>query len=360
MAFRVLIDACVLINYPITDLLLRLAEADLYQPVWSAGVLDEVERNLVAKLGLLPEKARRRVNAMRSAFPAAEATGYSALISAMRNDPKDRHVLAAAVHAHCALIVTANLKDFPPQTLEAYGIEAVHPDDFLLDQLDLDTETTLRCLDLQHRALKRPAMTRAEFYDSLRVGAPNFVDAAEQLHDDLGELQPAADPSMAGLPIPIVAVTPEALEQAFLPAGPLDALTPEGVVYHWWSNLMEPDHPDAELVLTKLSYNPEHWPDNRALAQSLRGRSLAQARHPDTRNPNFICYFKVIDFDVAGRVFAQFPVSNTLYIMLVRHDIFEPWRVLAIGPAPWEGHDDAGGPGPGSVMHSSPPEQPEV
>lgn len=273
MAFRVLIDACVLINYPITDLLLRLAEADLYQPVWSPDILDETERNLVAKLHLSREKARRRIEAMRTAFPFAETTGYRDLIPVMRNDPKDRHILAAAAHAHAALIVTANLKDFPLDSLAPFGIEAVHPDDFLLDQLDLDTAATLRCLDLQHRALKRPAMDRAEFYGSLRVGAPNFADAAEQLHNDAAEHQPAADTSMSDLPIPIVAVAPEALQQAFLPAGPLDALTPEGVVFHWFSNLMKQDHPDAELVLNKLSYNPEHWPDyRRSLTAFAAGR----------------------------------------------------------------------------------------
>lgn len=190
MAFRVRIDACVLINYPITDLLLRLAEAELYQPVWSPYILDEVERNLVAKRHLPAVKAKRRIEAMRTAFPLAETTGYRDLIPVMRNDAKDRHVLAAAVHTHAALIVTANLKDFPPEALEPFGVEAIHPDDFLLDQLDLDPSTTLHCLDLQHRALKRPAMTRVEFYGSLRVGAPNFADAAEQLHDDVGDRHP--------------------------------------------------------------------------------------------------------------------------------------------------------------------------
>lgn len=37
----------------------------------------------------------------------------------MTNDPKDRHVLAAAVRGHAGLIVTANIKDFPASALDS-------------------------------------------------------------------------------------------------------------------------------------------------------------------------------------------------------------------------------------------------
>jgi len=64
-------------------------------------------------------------------------TGYDSLIDGMTNDPKDRHVLAAAVRANAEVIVTFNLRDFPEPALKPYDILTVHPDDFLLDQLDL-------------------------------------------------------------------------------------------------------------------------------------------------------------------------------------------------------------------------------
>lgn len=65
---------------------------------------------------------------MRAAFPNASVNGYQHLIAAMTNDAKDRHVAAAAVRGNAALIVTANLRDFPPAALEQYDIEAVHED----------------------------------------------------------------------------------------------------------------------------------------------------------------------------------------------------------------------------------------
>lgn len=52
-------------------------------------------------------------------------------------DVGDRHVLAAAIEANAQVIVTANLSDFPPDNLAPFGIEAKHPDDFVLDLIDL-------------------------------------------------------------------------------------------------------------------------------------------------------------------------------------------------------------------------------
>jgi hypothetical protein len=52
-------------------------------------------------------------------------------------------VLAAAIRGGAQGIITANAKDFPATALAPLGLEAVHPDDFLLDQLDLSPPTIL-------------------------------------------------------------------------------------------------------------------------------------------------------------------------------------------------------------------------
>jgi len=49
MSFPALLDACVLLPYQLCDLLLRLAEAEMYRPLWSAEILDEVRRNLLRR-----------------------------------------------------------------------------------------------------------------------------------------------------------------------------------------------------------------------------------------------------------------------------------------------------------------------
>jgi hypothetical protein len=74
---------------------------------------------------------------MEEAFPEAMVSGYEKLISAMENDPKDRHVLAAAVRAGADCIVSDNVKDFQPDALRPYGLECLSAQDFLLHQYHL-------------------------------------------------------------------------------------------------------------------------------------------------------------------------------------------------------------------------------
>ncbi|GAB3435812.1 PIN domain-containing protein [Actinophytocola sediminis] len=176
MAFAALLDACVLIPIKLTDILLRLAEANTYRPLWSQDVLDEVERNL-PKVGVTSTNARKRVQQMRDTFPDALVTGYEALIPAMLTDQKDRHVLAAAVRADAAVIVTANLRDFPPAALKPYDIDAVHPDDFLLDQLDLYPAQTNRCVREHVAACRNPAITVDQLLSTLTRTVPRFSAA---------------------------------------------------------------------------------------------------------------------------------------------------------------------------------------
>jgi hypothetical protein len=48
MAFKVVLDANVLYPFSLRDTLLRLAERELYDLVWSQRILGEVSRNLIA------------------------------------------------------------------------------------------------------------------------------------------------------------------------------------------------------------------------------------------------------------------------------------------------------------------------
>ncbi|WP_278235011.1 PIN domain-containing protein [Isoptericola sp. AK164] len=198
MPFAVVLDACVLVPLGLCDSLLRLAETGLYRPLWSDEILEEVRRTLANKLGLGDDRARRRVDAMRRAFPDALVENHESLIAAMTNDPKDRHVLAAAVRADAALLVTANVKDFPPASVDPYDIDVVHPDDFLLDQLELDHSGVLTCLREQRAAYRDPAMDVHQFYEMLSGTVPLFARAArsieQQRHsadvEELGRREP--------------------------------------------------------------------------------------------------------------------------------------------------------------------------
>ncbi|WP_417234820.1 PIN domain-containing protein [Arthrobacter sp.] len=159
MSFPVVLDTCVLLPISVADLVLRLAEAKLFRVLWSEEILGELERNLVAKINLEREAAARRLRFMRQAFPDALVENHQALIDSMMCDEKDRHVLAAAVRSNAELIVTSNLKDFPPASTEPYDIEAISPDEFLLDQLDLFPVVVLRCLEEQAAAYRDPRLS---------------------------------------------------------------------------------------------------------------------------------------------------------------------------------------------------------
>ena len=61
-------------------------------------------------------------------------------------DPDDRHVLAAAIKVNAQLIVTRNLKDFPPKTLAQWGIRPKSPDNFVRDVMDFDSQAVWACV----------------------------------------------------------------------------------------------------------------------------------------------------------------------------------------------------------------------
>ena len=220
MPVPALLDACVLLPYQLCDLLLRLAEADLYRPLWSADILDEVERNLVGSFGKSPHQARRRIQQMETAFPQATVEDYANLTAVMTTHPKDQHVAAAAVRGGAAVIVTANLKDFPPPALDPYGIDVLHPDRFLQDQLALDPQRTLTCLLEQRTAYTSPHLTTTDFYRTLRVTVPTFAQLAEALdHREASAVAPV---------LPVESVDDDAADEAFLPSGDPDPTTPRG------------------------------------------------------------------------------------------------------------------------------------
>jgi len=165
----------------LADLVLRLAEAKSFRVLWSAEILEELERNLATKIGLSPVAARKRTDAMRTHFPDALVEDYESFRDAMTCDPKDRHVLAAAVRANAEVLVTFNIKDFPATAVKPYDIDVVRPDDFLLDQMDLGPATVLQCLQQQVSAYQNPNVTLGELLAHFEtLGLPLFVAAVRE------------------------------------------------------------------------------------------------------------------------------------------------------------------------------------
>lgn len=174
----VVLDACVLIPMPLADTLLRLGSgARLYAPKWSEPILEEAERNLTEKFGLTRDQVAYRLGQMRRHFPEAMISGFLHRIPDMPNHWKDRHVLAAAIHARAPVIVTYNLRDFPKAMVAALGVTAMGPDAFLCRLHERDAEGVRAALARQSAAIGMPV---AYVLQRLAVNTPEFVEAVRQ------------------------------------------------------------------------------------------------------------------------------------------------------------------------------------
>jgi predicted nucleic acid-binding protein len=162
--FRVVLDACVLYPLKLRDILLGAAMSNFYQVYWSEMILDEAMRNLISDGRMSEAQASNLAAAMRRLFPEAQVTGYEDLIPSMRNDQKDRHVVAAAVKAGAQVIVTENVRDF--RDLPS-GIEAQTSDEFLSNLFDLHPSRMMEVLASLSERYKRPPLGVAQLLESL-------------------------------------------------------------------------------------------------------------------------------------------------------------------------------------------------
>jgi hypothetical protein len=77
--------------------------------------------------------------------------------------------------------VTFNLKHFPDHDLARWDLEPKHPDEFLLDSIDLAQGVVVRCLTEQAAALKNPKVSVDVLVETLRKNG--LVRSASALQD---------------------------------------------------------------------------------------------------------------------------------------------------------------------------------
>src|SRR5947209_5049247 len=101
--------------------------------------------------------AERIRDLMNSHVRNCLVTGYEDLIPTLSlPDPDDRHVLAAAIRSRADVIVTANLQDFPDHVLTTYGLEARHPDEFIVNLLSVSPAEVCSAARLDRETLRGP------------------------------------------------------------------------------------------------------------------------------------------------------------------------------------------------------------
>jgi hypothetical protein len=172
--FTSVLDASVLGSAALRDLLLSLAAIGLYRPAWTNLIQEEWTEAVIREHGRTPEieacvvRIRRRMDA---AFPEAAVGGGLQGLMARLDLPESRHnhALAAAVQTGAAAVVTYHALDFPKSVPARFGVEAMHPDEFVELLLDED------------RSAGRDAVRRL----SLRAAASGFPSYAELLRRQL-------------------------------------------------------------------------------------------------------------------------------------------------------------------------------
>ena len=168
------------------DLLIRIANAGIVRARWSERILDECFRSILERRPDLNATSLDRTRQlMCAAVPDCLVTRYEHLEEGLQlPDADDRHVLAAAIRAGAQAIVTTNLKDFPDHILERYDIEAKHPDEFILDSIDIAPGAVARCVTEQAAACRNPPVSVPTLLDTLRDCG--LVRSVARLREQLG------------------------------------------------------------------------------------------------------------------------------------------------------------------------------
>jgi len=135
--YTALLDACVLYPLAMTDALLSLATAGFFAAKWSTRIEDEWIRSLERQRPDLAGKLGVRRDSMREAVPDWEVP---------------------------------ELKDFPVPVLRQFGIEAVDPDTFIINQWDLNPVQAIAAFKRMRARRKKPHSSPEDFADALELG----------------------------------------------------------------------------------------------------------------------------------------------------------------------------------------------
>lgn len=185
--YPALLDANVLHPAFVRGALLWFADERLFQPRWSDDIIKEWRRSVRDRFtDVTDEQLNAQQALMTEQFPDAEVTGYAPFVGGLDlPDPDDRHVLAAAIVGRCSGIITSNLKHFPPAIAEQYEIEIVHPDDFIVNIIDLHPSRAVAASKRHRAAMTATNPTPTEFLERFKRAGLIQAHQRLSLHADL-------------------------------------------------------------------------------------------------------------------------------------------------------------------------------
>lgn len=163
------LDASVLFSAPLRDILLRLAGRGLFAPRWTEMIHFEwIEAVLKRRPDITRKQLERTRLLMNQYVLEALVVNYEKHNSAFTlPDPDDHHVLAAGIEGGANIIITLNLKDFPAKILQSFQIQALHPDDFIMQLAKTNPAGVLDTMRAHRAILKKPPKTAEEYFETL-------------------------------------------------------------------------------------------------------------------------------------------------------------------------------------------------
>lgn len=170
------LDADVPVPILSCDLLLTAFDHDLYRPVTTPRILDEVERNLVeAHPDLEPGRLRRRVEHMQRALELHMRADTGSAVGGINH--KDHHVVAAALEASADVVVTNDRR--LQREIDALDepLEALSADEFATGLVASDAHVMDAVIDdLVAKRVMRP-ISRDDLLSRLERAFPSLVAA---------------------------------------------------------------------------------------------------------------------------------------------------------------------------------------
>jgi predicted nucleic acid-binding protein len=173
----VVYDACVLYPFHLRNLLVQLAVDGVVAARWTDAIHDEWIRNLVTGSGISRARLVVTRNLMKAVLPHADVSAYETHAEGLAlPDPKDHHVVAAAIAARASIIVTWNIRHFPEAEMARQNIAVRDPDRFLADLCGEDFETIAAVVEAARLNLRRSEPSPEEYLQALEnQGLTTFI-----------------------------------------------------------------------------------------------------------------------------------------------------------------------------------------
>ena len=169
-AIRVFTDANVLYASVVRDLLMELGKAGVLTLLWSEEVHEEWTASLLRNR---PDLHRSRVMRTRDlivrALPGAMVTNYERRARKLvLPDPRDRHVLAAAITGEASVLLTFNIAHFPREIADRCGIAVATPDNLFSTLLGVQPEAVIEAATTARGRMRQPELSPTQYVDALK------------------------------------------------------------------------------------------------------------------------------------------------------------------------------------------------